>query len=132
MGEKHLVYCRIERDGAILLIRRAPGVFLSGRWELPGGGVEPGELPEAAAIREVSEETGLAIQITAERATHSWMDITGRPLRIHARIYEGIESATHPVTLNPAEHDDHAWFTPEEAIALDLADHFRAALTPNP
>ncbi|MBL1076591.1 NUDIX domain-containing protein [Nocardia sp. 2] len=34
------------REDAVLLIRRAPGVFLAGRWELPGGGIEPGELPE--------------------------------------------------------------------------------------
>lgn len=129
VGEKHLVYCRIEREGAILLLRRAPGVFLSGRWELPGGGIEPGEHPEAAAIREVAEETGLTIDIAAERATYSWMDVAGRPLRINARIYDATENTTRTVVLNPAEHDDHAWVTPEQASVLDLADHFRDALS---
>ncbi|MEV6066856.1 NUDIX hydrolase [Nocardia sp. NPDC052001] len=128
MSDKHLVYCRIERDGAVLLIRRAPGVFLAGRWELPGGGIEPGERPEQAAVREVCEETGLTVTVTRERAEHSWMDVAGRPLRIHARVYEVAETGSGPVTLNPEEHDDHAWFTPEQAAALDLAAHFRAAL----
>lgn len=129
MSEKHLVYCRIERDGAVLLIRRASGVFLAGRWELPGGGIEPGERPEQAAVREVAEETGLTIEITAERSAHSWMDVAGRPLRIHARVYDVSESDTRAVILNPDEHDDHVWVTPEQAVKLDLADHFRAALT---
>ncbi|WP_040816259.1 NUDIX domain-containing protein [Nocardia concava] len=128
MEDKHLVYCRIEREGAVLVIRRAPGVFLAGRWELPGGGVESGEHPEAAAIREVGEETGLAVEIVEERSTHSWMDVAGRPLRIHARVYDAAENESRSVTLNPAEHDHHAWVTPDQAHALDLADHFRDAV----
>lgn len=129
MSEKHLVYCRIERDGAVLLLRRAPGVFLAGRWELPGGGIEPGEHPEHAAIREVAEETGLRIEVTGERSTHSWMDVAGRPLRIHARVYDVAEHDTRTVTLNPDEHDDHTWVTPAQAATFDLAEHFRDAFT---
>ncbi|WP_369639096.1 NUDIX domain-containing protein [Nocardia sp. JMUB6875] len=128
MEEKHLVYCRIERAGAVLVIRRARGFFLAGRWELPGGGVESGERPEVAAIREVGEETGLSVEIVEERSTHSWMDIAGRPMRIHARVYEATERESRTVTLNPDEHDHHAWVTPEQAAALDLADHFRDAV----
>ena len=49
-----------ERDGQILLLKRAGGA-LSGQWFLPGGAVEPGELPEAAARRELVEESGLDV-----------------------------------------------------------------------
>ncbi|WP_067695149.1 NUDIX domain-containing protein [Nocardia jejuensis] len=129
MSDKHLVYCRIERDGAVLLVRRAPGVFLAGRWELPGGGIEPGERPEQAAVREVAEETGLSIEVIAERSVYSWMDVAGRPLRIHARIFDVTEYDCRAVTLNPDEHDDHAWVTPDQAEDLDLAEHFADAFT---
>ena len=37
-----------ERDGQILLLKRAAGSALAGQWFLPGGAVDPGELPEAA------------------------------------------------------------------------------------
>jgi len=124
MGELHLVYCRVERDGAVLYLRRAPGVFLGGRWELPGGTVEPGEAHEAAAVREVAEETGLAVRIVGELARHSWMDVSGRDRRVHARIFDVAEEAPRDVTLNEAEHDRFVWTA--DATALELADHFRS------
>ncbi|MDI5977019.1 NUDIX domain-containing protein [Amycolatopsis magusensis] len=128
-AEKHLVYCWIERDGAALFLRRADGTFHGGRWELPGGTVEPGEPMESAAVREAAEETGLAVRVTAERSRHTWMDVTGRDLRVHARIYE-VADGTGDVVLNPGEHQEYAWLTPERAADLDLLPHVRETLTP--
>jgi 8-oxo-dGTP pyrophosphatase MutT (NUDIX family) len=45
-----------------LVLERAPGVRCPGAWETVHGNVEPGERPEQAAIREVREETGLAVE----------------------------------------------------------------------
>lgn len=50
----------ILRDGALLLGRRIGG-HGDGRWQTPGGKIDPGETPLEAAVRETEEETGLAI-----------------------------------------------------------------------
>ena len=45
----------VVRDGRVLLVRGRAEEFM-----MPGGGIEPGETPMAAAVRELREETGLA------------------------------------------------------------------------
>jgi 8-oxo-dGTP diphosphatase len=50
----------VEHEGRFLVGQRPPGVPLAGLWEFPGGKIEAGETPEAAAVRECLEETGLA------------------------------------------------------------------------
>jgi 8-oxo-dGTP diphosphatase len=122
--QKHLVYCRIEREGTVLYVRRRAGSFLGGRWELPGGTVEAGEDPADAAVREVAEETGLRVRLLGERATHTWMDIGGKALRIHALVYDAVEDTPGTVTLSPDEHDEFVWLAPDRAGSLGLADHF--------
>jgi 8-oxo-dGTP diphosphatase len=52
----------VEHDGSFLMGHRPVGVPLAGLWEFPGGKVEPGETPEAAAVRECLEETGVVVQ----------------------------------------------------------------------
>jgi 8-oxo-dGTP diphosphatase len=49
-----------DEAGRILLIKRGHEPE-AGRWSLPGGRVEPGESDEEAVVREVLEETGLAV-----------------------------------------------------------------------
>ena len=52
-------YCVcIDEDGRILLVRLNDLTTRPGAWTLPGGGIEFGEHPDAAVLRELEEETG--------------------------------------------------------------------------
>jgi 8-oxo-dGTP diphosphatase len=55
-----------DRDpaGRLLVVQRRHEPAL-GLWSIPGGRVEPGEDDSAAVVREVSEETGLAVRVGA-------------------------------------------------------------------
>lgn len=46
----------IEKDGLILIAQRRAGDALAGKWEFPGGKLEPGETPEECLRRELREE----------------------------------------------------------------------------
>jgi mutator protein MutT len=52
----------VERDGMVLVGTRPEGVPLAGFAEFPGGKCDPGESPEACAVRECREETGLTVE----------------------------------------------------------------------
>ena len=60
---KVAVLCYIRRDGRTLMIHRnaRPDDMHYGKWNAPGGKLEPGETPEECAVREVFEETGLTV-----------------------------------------------------------------------
>ena len=49
----------VDRDGRVLLAKRPAGKPMAGLWEFPGGKIRDGESPEAALVRELSEELGL-------------------------------------------------------------------------
>jgi 8-oxo-dGTP diphosphatase len=68
-------YAVVVRDDRILLTRLAPYLTPEERWTLPGGGIDFGEHPRDAVVREVREETGLDVTV-GERA---WIDSVHRP-----------------------------------------------------
>jgi 8-oxo-dGTP diphosphatase len=71
-------------NGSILLARIAAGYPGEGKWTLPGGGVEWGEHPEEALIREVHEETGFSV------TEHSFLGINSRVFhasRLHSDLH---------------------------------------------
>lgn len=61
--------------GRLLLIRRGTAPA-RGRWSVPGGRCETGEEPAAACVRELSEETGLDVEVVAP-AGRVWRDGPG-------------------------------------------------------
>ena len=59
---KHIgVYALAIKDDSVLLIKKARGPY-TGKWDLPGGSLEFGEVPLDGLAREVLEETGLTLQ----------------------------------------------------------------------
>jgi 8-oxo-dGTP diphosphatase len=126
-------YGVIRRDGRVLLCRVAPGNIGVGLWTLPGGGIEFGESPEAAAVREVEEETGLGARVTGQPAIHSdtgeWPFSAG-PVRYHTirfvfpmEVVGGVERREFDGST-----DEFGWFTDAEVEGLRLADIVERAL----
>ncbi len=70
-----MVDMRPKFDASVVAVRRGSEVLLVRRrdvpvWVLPGGGIDPGESPEQAAIREAKEETGLQVKTTRKVAEY--------------------------------------------------------------
>jgi 8-oxo-dGTP diphosphatase len=67
----------IERRGSILITRRKDDAERGGKWEFPGGKVEPGESEPAALEREILEELGCAVVVGSflARHTHRYPDL---------------------------------------------------------
>ena len=69
-GRRLAVAGLIQYDGKYLLAKRLPGPKpTSGKWEFPGGKVEPGESDRQALIREIQEEFSVTIKTGPHLAT---------------------------------------------------------------
>jgi 8-oxo-dGTP diphosphatase len=68
----------IERDGALLVTRRQPGVHLEGLWEFPGGKIDPAETHVDALRREIVEELAVdvAVRDLVLATSHAYPDRT--------------------------------------------------------
>jgi len=114
----------LDEQGRGLFLKRSPMCKAhAGKWELPGGKLEPGEYFDQALLREVEEETGFkTIMIGVAGTTES--DLPSRKI-----IYLILEGRVNEGTLSlSCEHDDAAWVFPREALKLDLAPQFRRFL----
>lgn len=114
----HVVGAALVEGGRCLATRRGPGMALAGRWEFPGGKVEPGERPTAALAREVEEELDVAIE------AGPWLGrgesrTGGRPVVLDVYAARRRERSP-PLALR--EHDRAAWCRAEELDALDWAE----------
>lgn len=113
-----------DRRGRLLLLRRPETSARNpGRWELPGGRLNPGEGIARALVRETKEETGLDV-VPGRLLGAGAQEIAGRRV-VHMVL--AITDVGGDVTLS-AEHDAHRWVTPNGLSRLPLSDWMSAWL----
>jgi 8-oxo-dGTP diphosphatase len=77
-----------DRSGRILISERPPGKHLAGRWEFPGGKLDPGETEESALGRELTEELGITL-VRARPLMRRVHDYDDRRVDISLWVVEG-------------------------------------------
>ncbi|MFG3301136.1 (deoxy)nucleoside triphosphate pyrophosphohydrolase [Micromonospora chersina] len=107
-----VVGAAIVMDGRVLACERSAPPEVAGRWEFPGGKVEPGELETDALARECAEELGVRVEI-GDRLGRDVRMAHGRSvLRVYlARLLHGDE----PKAL---EHSELRWLSAAELDAV--------------
>lgn len=116
-----VVGAAVLRDGRLLAARRTAPAAAAGRWELPGGKVEPGERPEDALVRELREELGVETE-PGERIPGEWPLKPGYVLQVWtARLLSG-----EPRPLE--DHDELRWLARHELDSVDWLDQDRPAV----
>ena len=120
-GARRLVVAAaIVRGGRVLATRRTAPPELAGRWELPGGKVEPGETRAAALEREIAEELGCPVAVTGWLHGEAPIGATHTLVVATARLV-GEEP-------DPVEHDRLRWLAADELGEVDWLEPDRPFL----
>ena len=110
-GRHFTVAVFVVRDGKVLLHWHRK----LGRWHPPGGHIEPDELPDEAAAREVLEETGVAVELLGERR-----DDVEDPIQLHRPAGVQLEN------IGPGhQHIDLIYFARPKGTS-DIRDEYAA------
>ena len=115
-----VVGAAVVRGGKVLAARRTHPGSAAGRWEFPGGKVEPEETHEAALVREIGEELGCAIEITG------WLGGTvpiGETHLLAVAVATLVDGEPSPV-----EHDRVRWLGADELEDVDWLEADRPFL----
>jgi 8-oxo-dGTP pyrophosphatase MutT (NUDIX family) len=114
----------------ILLIRRAPGRELAGLWQCVTGAIEPDERIALAALRELSEETGIAgdsieafYDLDLVISFH-WPDADAVLSEVNFAVR--VRPDTEPVLS--FEHDAFRWVDPAEALRVTVWPSYRESI----
>jgi 8-oxo-dGTP pyrophosphatase MutT (NUDIX family) len=101
------VKCVVMHDGRWLMIRNSYG---RAHWTFPGGGVDRGEAPDAAAIREVSEEVGITLDSVRPIGDY----YSDREYKRDTVYCFTASVGSLDVVIDPAEIAESSWVDPQE------------------
>ena len=111
----------IITDGRVLACERSSPPEAAGRWEFPGGKVEPGESDQQALVRECREELGVDITVGPQLGPDLAIP-GGRVLRVFsARLLTGVPAAL--------EHRRLSWLAADELDSVHWLETNRPLLT---
>ena len=106
----------IEKDGRILIARRKQGWRFAGKWEFPGGKIEPDETPEECLRRELREELDIEAKIGEFFCSSTYQ-------YSHATVQLLVYRAYHVAgeyTLH--DHQEIRWVLPNELVQYDFPE----------
>ncbi|TMI29813.1 8-oxo-dGTP diphosphatase [Candidatus Bathyarchaeota archaeon] len=122
----HATLCFIIHNNRVLLLKKNPELFGAGKWNAPGGKLQPKETAEQCASREVYEETGLKVQKPRKigtlvffkynkREDPDWIAHVFLTKQFHGTIKEGKEGILqwYPIDRPPLDEmwkDDKYWY----------------------
>ncbi len=128
-------YAVVVAEGRLLLTQLASYTGAAGRWNLPGGGLDPGESPTEGVVREVAEETGQVVDDVrlVDVMTQHWVGRSARGLEdYHAvRLLHTARCArpTRPVVHDVGGSTSDARWVPLDALSsVAVVASVRAAL----
>jgi phosphohistidine phosphatase SixA len=124
----------LDEAGRILLTRLTPFEVRPGHWTLPGGGIDFGEAPAEAVLRELTEETGLSGEILSLAGVESWVR-HGRVSGRAAEDFQAIQIIYRVGVTGGSLRDEvdgstdaAAWFTRAELASEPIVELVEAAL----
>lgn len=112
----------IERDGKVLIAKRRKGSRLGGKWEFPGGKLEPGETPEECLRRELREEFDVEAEVAGHFLT---VPFSYRCVPLDLVVYR-VKCLSGRFELR--EHDEIAWVFPGDLGKYDFVEADRAVV----
>jgi 8-oxo-dGTP diphosphatase len=112
---KKVVAAIIKDKDKILIAQRNSKDHLAGKWEFPGGKIEPGETPEECLVREIREELRIDVEIGSfyDDNVYGSKDQAIHLLFYWAEVMNG--------KITAIVHDDVKWITTKELARFDFA-----------
>lgn len=104
-----------ERRIEVLVLHRVS----PDEWRLPKGRIRPAEQPEATAVREVREESGVLAEILCllGETEHQFTDRADGQRKTKRTTYYLMRALSPTIALPDPEFDRAVWLSPAEAIA---------------